>query len=75
MLLTHGFKEIGLIGSTTKWARFQKRLLALGHDAAQVDKIVCPIGDPKMGKAPQAIAISVAHTLLSTGSVDARGGV
>ncbi len=73
MLLTHGFGEIGLIGSTTKWARFQKRLIAIGHDAAQVRQIVCPIGNPALGKAPQAIAISVAHTLLSTGCFDAKG--
>lgn len=63
-LLGHGFGALGLIGSHTKWARFQRRLHELGHSSAQISRIACPIGDPALGKAPQAIAISVAHALL-----------
>ncbi len=55
---------IGLVGSRTKWARFRKRLGALGHDPAMIDRIVCPIGDPALGKHPQEIAIGVAATLI-----------
>ncbi|HEY0213401.1 MAG TPA: xanthine dehydrogenase accessory protein XdhC [Paenirhodobacter sp.] len=63
-LLHHGFTACGLIGSATKWARFRHRLRDLGHLDAQILRIACPIGDPALGKAPQAIAISVAAALL-----------
>ncbi len=62
--LTHGFASCGLIGSATKWARFQSRLRNLGHADAQISRITCPIGDPSLGKHPQAIAIGVAARLL-----------
>lgn len=64
-LLTHSHRFVGLIGSKTKWARFQKRLSELGHSTNQISRITCPIGDPLMGKHPQAIAIGVAAKLLS----------
>lgn len=64
-LLRHGFARAGLIGSATKWARFRSRLAALGHSASDVARIDCPIGDPSLGKHPQAIAISVATAFLS----------
>ena len=64
-LLSHGFSACGLIGSATKWARFRARLGALGHSAAAIAGIDCPIGDPSLGKHPQAIAIGVAAKLLS----------
>lgn len=55
---------IGLIGSATKWARFRSRLRALGHADARIMGIDCPIGDPGLGKHPQAIAVGVAVALL-----------
>ena len=63
-LLAHGFATCGLIGSKTKWARFRKRLVALGHHETRVSDIMCPIGDPALGKHPQMIAISVADRLI-----------
>lgn len=64
-LLTHGFSACGLIGSATKWARFRARLSALGHPGAAIDRMDCPIGDPSLGKHPQAIAIGVASHFLT----------
>jgi xanthine dehydrogenase accessory factor len=64
-LLGHGFRTCGLIGSATKWARFRARLAALGHAPEAIARIACPIGDPSLGKHPQAIAISVAAAFLS----------
>ncbi|MCB2095214.1 MAG: xanthine dehydrogenase accessory protein XdhC [Rhodobacteraceae bacterium] len=64
-LLTHGFGSLGLIGSDTKRARFRSRLAALGHRPEQIARIVCPIGDPGLGKHPQAIAVGVAATILN----------
>ncbi|PZX16193.1 xanthine dehydrogenase accessory factor [Palleronia aestuarii] len=72
-LLRRPVGSIGLIGSATKWARFRSRLRALGHTDAQISSIRCPIGDPSLGKHPQAIAVGVAADLLRSGArVDER---
>ena len=74
-LLGHGFGACGLIGSDSKWARFRARLAALGHTPAQIARIDCPIGDPGLGKHPQAIALGVGAALLrgpKTASQEAR---
>ena len=63
--LSHQFAFCGLIGSATKWARFRKRLIALGHDPAALARITCPIGDPLLGKHPQSIAIGVAAQIIA----------
>ena len=63
-LLTHSFARCGLIGSATKWARFRSRLTTLGHAPDQIARITCPIGDPSLGKHPQAIALGVAAQML-----------
>ncbi len=63
-LLGHGFESAGLIGSATKWARFRARLAALGHSPSRISAIACPIGDPTLGKHPQAIAVGVTAALL-----------
>ena len=68
-LLGHGFARAGVIGSATKWARFRSRLTALGHCAREIDRIDCPIGDPSLGKHPQAIAIGVAQAVLSAPAI------
>lgn len=65
-ILSHPFAFAGLIGSDTKWARFRSRLTDLGHTTAQIDRICCPIGQPKLGKHPQAIAVGVAASLISS---------
>lgn len=71
-LLDHGFAGAGLIGSSTKWARFRSRLAALGHSPQAISRITCPIGDPGLGKHPQAIAIGVATALLARPVQSAR---
>jgi len=64
-ILSRGFRGAGLIGSATKWARFRKRLAALGHTDTQINAITCPIGRPELGKSPAAIAAGVAVALLT----------
>lgn len=71
-LLQQDFKFCGLIGSASKWARFRSRLAALGHSAKAIDRIHCPIGDPSLGKHPQAIAIGVATEILRSNSLSQR---
>ncbi len=57
--------SIGLIGSSAKWARFRKKLLADGHSVAELDKITTPVGLPELtGKEPATIAIGIAAALL-----------
>jgi xanthine dehydrogenase accessory protein XdhC len=58
---------IGLIGSSAKWGRFRKTLLADGHAPADLDRIVTPIGLPSLtGKQPAVIAVGVAAELLAS---------
>jgi xanthine dehydrogenase accessory factor len=73
-LLGHEFAGAGLIGSATKWARFRARLAALGHAPARISAIACPIGDPALGKHPQAIAVGVTATLLRPKAMAATRG-
>jgi xanthine dehydrogenase accessory factor len=63
-ILGRPFDFLGLIGSATKRARFRSRLAALGHSETQIARMVCPIGDPSLGKHPQAIALGVATEIL-----------
>jgi xanthine dehydrogenase accessory factor len=63
-ILGHGFASLGLIGSASKAARFAARLAALGHGLDEIARINCPIGEPELGKQPQAIAVGVAAALL-----------
>ncbi len=56
---------IGLIGSKTKWASFQHRLLDRGFSDKDLTGVTCPIGVPDIsGKAPEVVAIAVAAQLL-----------
>ena len=71
-LLKRGFRSLGLIGSATKWGRFRSRLKALGHEAQAVGRIQCPIGDPGLGKHPQAIAVGVVAEMLRAPKVMAK---
>lgn len=60
-----GLGSIGLIGSTSKWRRFQQRLSSEGHTEKEIERIATPIGISGIsGKEPAAIAVSVAAGLL-----------
>ncbi|MBL1434965.1 MAG: xanthine dehydrogenase accessory protein XdhC [Rhodobacteraceae bacterium] len=62
-VLSRPFGHLGLIGSATKKARFVKRLRELGHAETTLARLQCPIGDKRLGKAPEGIALGVAHWL------------
>ena len=65
---------IGLIGSSAKWSRFERRLTAEGHPADVVARIRTPIGVPDLdGKEPATIAVAVAADLLRAISRDRQG--
>ena len=72
-ILSRDFASLGLIGSATKRARFRARLAALGHPAERIARLACPIGDPALGKHPQALAIGVASAMLAAGQRDDIG--
>ena len=61
------FAYLGLIGSETKRARFEKRLVADGVVKEHLSRLNCPIGLGDTGKHPREIAISVAAELLTLG--------
>jgi xanthine dehydrogenase accessory factor len=60
--------SIGLIGSSAKWSRFRKKLLADGFTEADLARVTTPIGMAGLrglsGKDPATIAVSVAAVLL-----------
>jgi len=56
---------VGLIGSATKWATFQRRLTEKGFSQQEMQLITCPIGLAGIdGKQPEVIAVAVAAQLL-----------
>ncbi|WP_430397662.1 xanthine dehydrogenase accessory protein XdhC [Ferrovibrio sp.] len=59
------FGYVGLIGSDTKRARFEKRFRELGIAEDRIASLVCPIGISGItGKQPGEIAIAVAADIL-----------
>ncbi|GAA5182637.1 xanthine dehydrogenase accessory protein XdhC [Niveibacterium umoris] len=59
------FAYFGLIGSATKRAKFEHRLIERGIAPERMDELTCPIGiDGIQSKLPQSIAIGVAAQLL-----------
>jgi xanthine dehydrogenase accessory factor len=59
------FGYLGLIGSASKRAQFERRLTALGVPRSVLARMTCPIGVAGIrSKAPGAIAIAVAAQLL-----------
>jgi xanthine dehydrogenase accessory factor len=65
-LRTSHLGSIGLIGSSAKWARFQRRLADEGgHAPETIARITTPIGLTSLsGKDPATVAVSVAAALL-----------
>lgn len=72
VLARSDFAYCGLIGSRTKRAKFAQRLEARGFRAEQVARIVCPIGERGLGKAPFEVAIAAAAQLLRVNVERAR---
>jgi xanthine dehydrogenase accessory factor len=63
--LRRGFAYVGLIGSATKRARFEKRFREIGIPEETIRSLVCPIGLPGIvDKDPAVIAASVTAQLL-----------
>ena len=59
--------SIGLIGSASKWRRFQAILAREGHPPEAIARITSPIGLPSLrGKDPSTVAIGVAAALLES---------
>jgi xanthine dehydrogenase accessory factor len=60
------FPLVGLIGSETKRARFERRFRELGIPRERIEALQCPIGLPTIhGKQPAIIAASVAAQILA----------
>lgn len=61
--------SIGLIGSRTKWDRFQQRLRRAGVDEQALARVQCPVGlslpDHPDNKTPMAVAVAIVADLLS----------
>ena len=65
------FLYCGLIGSATKRARFEKRLLADGIPRMMLPRLICPIGNIGLvSKEPAVLAVAIAAELMLT--IEAR---
>ncbi len=59
-------RYIGLIGSVTKWRRFQMRLQHRGYEAEYYQHVRCPVGLAEVpGKRPVEVAVSIAGELIA----------
>lgn len=59
------FAYVGMIGSKSKRAIFEKRMQARGYDHRQLQRLICPIGIEGIhSKQPAIIAVSVVAELL-----------
>ena len=59
-------RYLGLIGSETKWQRFQIRFARQGFHQQQIETIHCPIGMSAIpGKKPMEVAVSIAGELIA----------
>ena len=63
----HDWAYLGLIGSTSKRAQFERRLAARGAFASELARVTCPIGARSgvTSKEPGAIAVGVAAEILA----------
>ncbi len=57
---------LGMIGSRSKWVKFQQKLINKGFELEQLQKVRCPVGLDIGGNSPREIAISIAAELLKT---------
>lgn len=64
-LLECPLRYLGMIGSTSKWKQFRRRLLEAGIHAEALDAVRCPVGIARTGQAPAEIAISIAAAVLA----------
>ncbi len=63
------FAYFGMIGSKTKRAKFERRLIERGIEPARLREMVCPIGVPGIvDKAPASIAVAVCAQLMQVRS-------
>ncbi len=65
--ITHeSFDFVGMIGSQTKARRFNTRLTNQGANQAQLNKLVCPVGNLDVpGKRPIEVAVSIASQFIA----------
>ena len=66
ILLRNDARYVGLIGSQTKWKRFQMRFRHKGYKDEFFSSIRCPIGlDDVPGKLPSEVAVSIAAEIIA----------
>lgn len=64
-------RYVGMIGSTTKWRRFQMRLEHKGYEQHFYQHVRCPVGLAAVpGKRPIEVAVSIAGEVIATQHAD-----
>lgn len=73
-LRNEAIAHVGVIGSATKRARFERRLVEAGVDKSRVAAMICPIGIGGIrSKLPAAIAVAVAAQAITLDEACAAG--
>jgi len=66
ILKRQDFSYLGLIGSETKWQRFQQRFAHRDFTQEQIQNIHCPVGlSAVAGKLPMEVAVSIVGEIIS----------
>lgn len=63
-LMKRPLRYRGLIGSDTKWKKFQHEFKEGGYSDSEIASITCPIGVGDLGNAPQEVAVSFVAEIL-----------
>ena len=57
--------RVGVIGSRSKWQKFEKKGLEIGIEKEILDSVICPIGLNVGAESPEEIAVAVLAQILS----------
>tara|TARA_Y100000589_G_scaffold206020_1_gene194295 strand:- start:354 stop:737 length:384 start_codon:yes stop_codon:yes gene_type:complete len=63
-LLKQNPRFIGMIGSRTKWGRFEAHMASRGSDPTAIKAVHCPVGLDIAALTPKEIAVSVVSQLI-----------
>ena len=64
-------RYVGMIGTQTKWRRFQMRFEHRGYEAQDFEAVHCPVGSVQVpGKLPMEVATSIAAQLIGEYQLD-----
>ena len=71
-LVTHEFKYLGLLGSSTKIKKLLSDLKKKGFSQEQLSRVHAPVGMPINSQTPEEIAVSIAAEIIQVKNIDLK---